>query len=279
MAAQQFANNAQTTLASNVGLGDVSISVVSAAGFPTQVPYTILIDSEFMLVTSGASTTTWGVSRGQEGTSAGTHTATTAIEQVWTVAGLQSLNQAYFPYWAVAGLTGALQPSRYIGATGTGTPGSGTFQAGDWGIAQTGALIICTVAGTPGTWVTIAPQNSNNSAHIVSLAPGPPTTSVSGTNMSSAVMGANSTDTKGTINFTVSASPVTTGQPLCTVSFNTAYGNANYSVQLSISSTGSNQGWFPAATSKATTGFEIWNASSNSINAGDTFSVDYLVIG
>ncbi len=51
-----------------------------------------------------------------------------------------------------AALTGATQASRYVGATSSGSPGSGTFAVGDFVIARDGHLFVCTVAGSPGTW-------------------------------------------------------------------------------------------------------------------------------
>lgn len=54
---------------------------------------------------------------------------------------------------AVEGLTGATQASRYVGATSSGAPASGTFAVGDFVIAQDGNIFVCTSAGTPGTWV------------------------------------------------------------------------------------------------------------------------------
>jgi hypothetical protein len=179
MAAQQFANNAQTTLASICNPGDSSISVVSAVGFPTSVPYTVLIDAEYLLVTSGASTTTWGVSRAQEGSSAGTHAAAATVTQDFTVAGLQSLDQAYYPFWGVSGLTGAIQPSRYVGAVGTGTPGSGTFVVGDFVVVQTGGIAVCTVGGTPGTWVSSLPRTATGLYAGVITTGGPAITATS----------------------------------------------------------------------------------------------------
>jgi len=56
------------------------------------------------------------------------------------------------------GLTGATAASRYVGATASGAPSSGTFAVGDFAIDQTGVLWICIVAGSPGTWVK--PGNS-----------------------------------------------------------------------------------------------------------------------
>lgn len=58
-------------------------------------------------------------------------------------------------YLAVAsgGLTGAVAATRYVGGTAAVAPTTGTFAVGDFVIARTGKVWICTVAGTPGTWV------------------------------------------------------------------------------------------------------------------------------
>jgi hypothetical protein len=65
-----------------------------------------------------------------------------------------------------SGLTGAASATRYVGGTASGAPTSGTFQAGDFVIDQTGKVWICTVAGTPGTWA----QPSSSPATIASAA-------------------------------------------------------------------------------------------------------------
>lgn len=52
------------------------------------------------------------------------------------------------------GLTGAVQPTRYVGGTTSGAPTSGTFAQGDFVISANGHVWVCTVAGTPGTWVS-----------------------------------------------------------------------------------------------------------------------------
>ena len=51
------------------------------------------------------------------------------------------------------GLPGATAASRHAGATASGAPTTGTFAVGDFIIDQTGKVYVCTVAGTPGTWV------------------------------------------------------------------------------------------------------------------------------
>lgn len=54
-----------------------------------------------------------------------------------------------------AGLTGATSAARYVGATASGAPASGTFLAGDWVISKADAKVYtCTAGGTPGTWTS-----------------------------------------------------------------------------------------------------------------------------
>jgi len=50
------------------------------------------------------------------------------------------------------GLPGATAASRYAGATTSGAPTTGTFAVGDFIVDQSGAMYVCIVAGTPGTW-------------------------------------------------------------------------------------------------------------------------------
>jgi len=50
------------------------------------------------------------------------------------------------------GLPGATAASRHAGATASGAPTTGTFAVGDYIVDQSGAMYVCTVAGTPGTW-------------------------------------------------------------------------------------------------------------------------------
>jgi len=57
------------------------------------------------------------------------------------------------PAVSISGLTGATAASRYVGATASGAPASGTFLLGDHVIDQAGSIHVCTTGGTPGTWV------------------------------------------------------------------------------------------------------------------------------
>lgn len=53
------------------------------------------------------------------------------------------------------GLAGAVAPTRFVGGTTSGAPAAGTFQVGDFVVTQDGGIEICTVAGSPGTWVAV----------------------------------------------------------------------------------------------------------------------------
>jgi len=95
------------------------------------------------------------------------------------------------------GLPGATAASRYAGATASGAPTTGTFAVGDFIVDQTGKFYVCTVAGTPGTWVQV----------------GATTTSVT---MGGDVTGNSATSTVAKINGTTlgTLSGATTGQAL-----------------------------------------------------------------
>lgn len=53
------------------------------------------------------------------------------------------------------GLTGATVATRYVGGTATTSPASGTFAVGDYVVTADGKMFVCTVAGSPGTWVQV----------------------------------------------------------------------------------------------------------------------------
>jgi hypothetical protein len=52
------------------------------------------------------------------------------------------------------GLPGAILGARFAGGTVSGAPTTGTFQVRDWVVDGSGAIWVCTVAGSPGAWVT-----------------------------------------------------------------------------------------------------------------------------
>ena len=158
--AEHFANNATTQLSGAINNSTPAITVVSGAAFPAQAPFTIFVEAEgtntaeMMLVTNGAGTTNWTVTRATNGTAPSAHGSTAVVRQDLAKSGVDSLGDGYWSFLRPAGLTGAIQQSRYVGATASGAPASGSFQAGDFIVDRTGGIWVCTVAGTPGVWAT-----------------------------------------------------------------------------------------------------------------------------
>jgi hypothetical protein len=77
----------------------------------------------------------------------------TALGLKATVASPTFTTSATAPIFIASGFTGSTAASRYMGAVASGAPASGAHVVGDWTIDQTGRMYICTVLGTPGTWV------------------------------------------------------------------------------------------------------------------------------
>lgn len=75
-----------TTLSAAMTSSQLTIPVVSAAGFPTTSPYIVQIDTELILVSGGTGTTTWtvrdAVERGYLGTTAAAHSAGATVLQI-----------------------------------------------------------------------------------------------------------------------------------------------------------------------------------------------------
>jgi len=69
--------------------------------------------------------------------------------------------------FASTGKPGAVAGARLVGATTGGAPKSGPFEVGDFVITHKGGLWICTVAGTPGTWVATATNPSDSPVYTI----------------------------------------------------------------------------------------------------------------
>lgn len=87
--------------------------------------------------------------------------AGTAIDKPLTIARVASglatwVRSLVAPSYKASGLTGAVAASRYVGATASGAPSTGTFAVGDYVIDQSGKVWVCTTAGSPGTFTDVA---------------------------------------------------------------------------------------------------------------------------
>lgn len=129
-------------------------------------------------VTAGASSTIPLIVKGAA--------SQTANLQEWqsstptTLALITPTGEFQAPDFKATGLTGATAASRYVGATTSGAPVSGTFAVGDYVIDQTAKIWICTVAGSSGTWVGIAGVRVNDVTFTTSAGTGALNLSASG---------------------------------------------------------------------------------------------------
>jgi len=85
---ERFANDAASTLDGQIDAAVTSLDVISAADFPAEGDFRIVVDNEIMLVT-GVSSNTFTVVRARENTTGVTHGDGVSVIQIITVGGLQ----------------------------------------------------------------------------------------------------------------------------------------------------------------------------------------------
>jgi hypothetical protein len=81
-----------TTLSGGITASATALTVASATGFPTFGTFTIRIDNEYMVVSAGAGTSTWTVTRAQQGTAAAAHNSAAVVTHVDPATGELSWN-------------------------------------------------------------------------------------------------------------------------------------------------------------------------------------------
>jgi len=117
VALEQFANaplldeSAWTTTSGAIDASQTTVTVASASAFPSSAQFRIKLETELALVTAGAGSTTWTITRAIEGTTAATHASGTAVYGVLSAAALLRSPGAM-------STTGDLQ---YLGASGEPT--------------------------------------------------------------------------------------------------------------------------------------------------------------
>lgn len=169
----QFANSNPlgTTLSATIVAGDNSLTIASQAvlGCPTTPSFDLLIDNELITVNGIAGNVCSPLSRGAGGTTPAGHAGGAPVYGPITkgmmdaaFARVDQANALGFqaPILTPSGLYAAVQTaSRIVGAVAPGvgtawTPAGGPYSVGDVVLDVSNAThIVCTVAGTPGTWV------------------------------------------------------------------------------------------------------------------------------
>jgi Tfp pilus assembly protein PilV len=124
-----------TSIVSGIDSAATQITVASASGFPAAAPFLVQIDSERLLVESGAGTTTWTVKRGVDATAPAAHTSSALVTQ---------RQRAHLPACGTAPCTTTL-PSKNVTAADGDTYRVDTYitwqQVANAGGAATGRLL------------------------------------------------------------------------------------------------------------------------------------------
>jgi hypothetical protein len=139
LAIELISNDITTALAAAItGVGDTSITVVSATGFPTTGNFRIRIGDEVMLVTdpTGGGGLTWTVERGKEDTTATTHLISASVSQVLTKQGLGNL-------LGQAAQNVVMNGAFHVWQRGTSfaAAASETYTADGWNYNKSGAMV------------------------------------------------------------------------------------------------------------------------------------------
>lgn len=91
MATEMYSNNVAGSISAALTSTATSLTANGYTAFPSVGQFTVLIESEIILVTGGQGTATWTIVRGQEGTTATSHQSGAAIYATVTDGSLRRL--------------------------------------------------------------------------------------------------------------------------------------------------------------------------------------------
>jgi hypothetical protein len=91
MAKEMYSNNVSGSVNTTITSSATTLIVNGYEAFPQTGQFTVLIESEIILVTAGAGTNTWTIARGQEGTTAASHNSGRSSTRTLTDGSLRRL--------------------------------------------------------------------------------------------------------------------------------------------------------------------------------------------
>ena len=166
-------NSAGLTATVSGGVLTITITApqtdTSTAMPTTNTAYLVGSGYEFVAAIGDNTTTTW--TDNLKDSSVGTGMPTSSSSPAWNgeavTAAVPTVNSTGTTMdfngpvtgtdFVATGIAGATASSRYAGATTGGAPTTGTFAVGDFVVDHAGAIWLCTVAGSPGTWKAVNP--------------------------------------------------------------------------------------------------------------------------
>lgn len=110
---EQLKNFGLTTLNGAINNSTTSVVVADGSVFPTTGVFTVLVDNELMRVTS-RSTNTLAVVRGEEGTSAASHSDGAGCRNVQTARGVEAFRAEHITTGAYSGFSGGRRGRLYL---------------------------------------------------------------------------------------------------------------------------------------------------------------------
>jgi hypothetical protein len=155
---EQFANAAQSTLAGAISNVATTLTVASAAAFPTTGTFRIIVDSEIMLVT-GVAGAVFTVTRGAEGTAAAAHASGATVTGIITAGALTQLKADARANIAAGSIVaaGSSGEPQYNGGGVISTPGNITMGSGFMSLGAAAASVgSLRLGGTAGVFQHIA---------------------------------------------------------------------------------------------------------------------------
>jgi hypothetical protein len=176
--AREYANDATTALNGGISSGATTITVDSAANFPSSGEYMILVGTapnlELMLVTGGQGTTTWTVTRGAEDASrwpAFAHLDDAPVHEILTRSGLLNIpeTQGNYRVGGFLGIGTAPVSTSFIiqggEITGAATLVANTFEA-DVRPSQSSSTIYGVVSNPTLRGTNAATTNTISNLHV-----------------------------------------------------------------------------------------------------------------